>query len=404
MSMNTSLDSASLNCRSLPLASRGVARFRLADDGFEDEVDEEFSPATVPNQVTARLELELRQAVERKQFVLHYQPIVSATSGALEGFEALVRWNSPRLGLVTPDDFIPCCEQTGLIVPIGFWVMTEACRQLKQWQRQFPSFANLRMSINLSARQLSVPDFAARVRKILDETGVHPQCVSLEITESMMVQNTDSVIGILNDLQALGIQLELDDFGMGYSSLNFLHRPPPNGIKIDRSLVQDIGRRRECATVIQAIITMAHNLGWTLVAEGIETREQLAMLQAMDCDKVQGFYFSKPMPAAEAESYVGEIAAKKDERDNSTTFSRGLFFGEGGPLCSAGDPIRVPNDEQLAFITDGQIIEPGTFPRCWLGPSNRRNFLGGRPSPCQSCAIKACSMLGRSKASSLSTR
>jgi EAL domain-containing protein (putative c-di-GMP-specific phosphodiesterase class I) len=403
MSMDTSLDSASLNRRSLALASRGVARFRLADDGFADEVDEELSPATVPNQVTARLELELRQAVERKQFVLHYQPIVSLASGALEGFEALIRWNSPRLGLVGPDDFIPRCEETGLIVPIGFWVMTEACRQLKQWQRQFPSFANLRMSINLSARQLSVPDFVGRVKKILDETGIDPQCVSLEITESMMIQNTDSVIGVLNDLQALGIQLELDDFGMGYSSLNFLHRPPPNGIKIDRSLVQDIGRRRECATVIRAIITMAHNLGWTLVAEGIETREQLAMLQAMDCDKVQGFYFGKPMPAAEAEAYIGEIASKKiDSHDSTGAISQNRFFGESGPLSSAGDLIPASEAKDLV-VTDGQLIEPGTPIGSWFGPSNGRTFFG-RQSPCKSCAMRACSKLGRSKVPPLSTR
>lgn len=402
--MNTLLDSASLNRRPLALASRGVGRFRLADDGLGVEVDEEISPATAPNQVTARLELELRQAIEREQFVLHYQSIVSLASGALEGFEALIRWNSPRLGLVAPDDFIPCCEETGLIVPIGFLVMTEACRQLKRWQRQFPSFANLRMSINLSARQLSVPNFVDRVKKILDETGVHPQCVSLEITESMMIQNTDSIVGILNDLQALGIQLELDDFGMGYSSLNFLHRPPPNGIKVERSLVQGLGQRSEYATVVQAIITMAHKLGWTLVAEGIETRDQIAMLKSMDCDKVQGFYFSKPMPAADAESYIGEIAAKKGGRnDFPGTVSRSLFFGEAGPSCLPGDPIRLPENEPMAFITDGQVIEPTTLPRCWFGPSDRRNLLE-RKSPCQSCPIRACSMAGRSTPSRLSTR
>ena len=227
ISMNTAVDSTSVDLSPLARAS-DVNGLTLAADSLGDE---KLSSATVQKLATARLELEreLRQAFEGRQFVLHYQPIVSLASGELEGFEALLRWNNPLLGLVAPDDFIPCCEETGLIVPVGFWVMTEACRQLKKWQRQFPSFANLRMSVNLSARQLSAPVFVQRVRQILDDTGVDPQCLILEITESMMIQNTDSIVGILSDLQALGIQLELDDFGMGYSSLSFLHRPPPNG-------------------------------------------------------------------------------------------------------------------------------------------------------------------------------
>ena len=266
-------------------------------------------------QVSARLELEqdLRQALELGQLVLHYQPIMSITTGRLEGFEALLRWNSPKRGLVAPDVFVPCCEETGMIVPIGFWVMSEACRQLTAWQKQFPQFSDLRMSINLSARQLSVPAFAEQVKQILEQNGVNPQSISLEITESMMVKNTESVLGILKSLRGLGIRLELDDFGMGYSSLSFLHQLPLSGIKIDRSFVKGISERRDYAAVIQAIITLARNLGLSLVAEGIETKEQLVMLQAMECDKAQGFYFSKPMNAADAERYIGETASKKTE-------------------------------------------------------------------------------------------
>jgi diguanylate cyclase len=266
-------------------------------------------------QVSARLELEqdLRQALELKQLLLHYQPIVSITTGKLEGFEALLRWKSPKRGLVAPDVFIPCCEETGMIVPIGLWVLTEACRQLTQWQKQFPPFSNLRMSINLSARQLSVPNFADQVKQILQQTGVDPQAISLEITESMMVKNTQAVLGTLQSLRGLGIKLELDDFGMGYSSLSFLHQLPLSGIKIDRSFVKGISERRDYAAVIQAIITLARNLGLSLVAEGIESKDQLVMLQSMDCDKAQGFYFSKPMPAEQAETYIRQMAAKKFE-------------------------------------------------------------------------------------------
>jgi diguanylate cyclase len=266
-------------------------------------------------QVTARLELEreLRQSVEKLEFVLHYQPIVSLASGGLEGFEALVRWQRPGAELVQPGDFIPCCEETGLIVPLGFWVLAEACRQLKQWQQQFPTFKDLRMSINLSARQLTTPLFADRVKHIIQTAGLDPQCISLEITETMMIKNTDSARGVLNELRQLGVRLELDDFGMGYSSLSFLHQLPINGIKIDRSFVQGTDQRRDYAAVIHAIITLARNLGLTLVAEGIETQEQLVMLQTMECDKAQGYLFSKPLPAPEAEAYIAKKSIKPAE-------------------------------------------------------------------------------------------
>lgn len=281
--------------------------------------------------VTARIKLEheLRLAVKRKQFVLHCKPIVSLNGGGLEGFEALLRWNSPRLGLVAPHDFIPCCEETGLIVPIGFWVMREACRQLQQWRQRFPSLANLRISVNVSARQLCVPAFVQQVKQILDDIGISPQCLNLEITESMMIQNMESVLAVLNDLRTLGIRLELDDFGMGYSSLSLLRRLPLNGIKIDRSFVRGIGQRDDSA-VIQAIITLARNLGLTLVAEGIETQGQLATLQSMNCDKGQGFYFSKPMSATQANAYIGKVVAKGDEHVDSVGTSRSF---RQRPIC-----------------------------------------------------------------------
>jgi len=395
ISMNTAVDSTSVDLSPLARAS-DVNGLTLAADSLGDE---KLSSATVQKLATARLELEreLRQAFEGRQFVLHYQPIVSLASGELEGFEALLRWNNPLLGLVAPDDFIPCCEETGLIVPVGFWVMTEACRQLKKWQRQFPSFANLRMSVNLSARQLSAPVFVQRVRQILDDTGVDPQCLILEITESMMIQNTDSIVGILSDLQALGIQLELDDFGMGYSSLSFLHRPPPNGIKVDRSFVQCIGHRRDGAIVIHAIIALAHDLGLTLVAEGIETWDQLAVLQSLGCEKAQGFYLSKPMPAADAEAYIGKIAAKNDDNQEFTgTISQYRFFGEAGPSRLADDPIPPLRCEKSGAATDGQIIETGMPPRCCFSQSNRQN-LCRRKSPCPSCALATSSASRKSQ-------
>jgi diguanylate cyclase len=257
-------------------------------------------------QVTARLEMEneLRHAVERKELVLNYQPVVSLADGAVLGFEALVRWNHPTRGLVAPNVFIPCCEETGLIVPIGDWVLGEAFRQLKFLQDSDPSYANLVMSVNLSGKQLCRAELVPRIRQLLAETGVKPQCLILEITETVMIHNADSSIPALDALKVMGVRLHMDDFGTGYASLSCLHRFPLTGLKIDQNFVKSAGENRDYAAIVHAIVTLAKNLGMSLVAEGIETADQLALLLAMDCDEGQGYHFSKPLEASAVLEYL----------------------------------------------------------------------------------------------------
>jgi EAL domain-containing protein (putative c-di-GMP-specific phosphodiesterase class I) len=237
-----------------------------------------------------KLETDLRRAVEREEFVVHYQPIVSLFDDSIQGFEALVRWQHPERGLVTPSEFIPVAEETGLIIPLGRWVLREACRQMHRLQAS--SVAPLSLSVNLSGKQFMQPDLVGQVKQILDETGFDPHRLHLEITESSVIENTETVTEMLMQLRALGIRLSMDDFGTGYSSLSYLHRFPIHTLKIDRSFVSGGDGENE---IVRTIIMLARNMGMDIVAEGVETREQLAYLKELKCEYGQGFLFSHPL-------------------------------------------------------------------------------------------------------------
>ena len=242
-----------------------------------------------------QLENDLRRAIKNEEFVLHYQPIISLVTNKIKGFEVLVRWRHPEKGLVSPDSFIPLAEDTGLIIPLGFWVLKEACLQMSLWQGKFDGLIDWRVSVNISSKQLSMPDFVAQVESILTETKLDPHNLKLEITESSLVEDTEQTIAILQRLRASGIEFSLDDFGTGYSSLSYLHQFPFDTIKIDRSFVNSIGDNLEKLGIVRAIVTLARNLGMNTIAEGIETVNQLTKLKALKCEYGQGYYLSKPL-------------------------------------------------------------------------------------------------------------
>jgi len=240
------------------------------------------------------LETGLRKALERGELTLHYQPQIALHSGRLLGAEALLRWHSPERGLVPPMEFIPLAEEMGLIVPIGTWVLQEACRQVKAWQEA--GMAPLVMSVNISSQQFRHPDFVEEVRSVLAETGVGPEWMCLEITETMAIGDMEGSEHKLQQLVKLGLQVALDDFGTGYSSLALVKRLPIHAIKIDKSFIRDMTEDSDDAAIVKAIIAMTHSLGLTVVAEGVEDMEQLRSLQQLQCDFAQGYLIGKPMP------------------------------------------------------------------------------------------------------------
>ena len=250
------------------------------------------------------LESELRRAVERGELRLHYQPIVDATTGELFGFEALVRWQHPERGMISPLEFIPLAEETGLINDIGEWVLVEACRQLRAWREASPERPDLYMSINLSARQFLQSDLLARVGTAITHAGVEPHHIALEITESVLMHNREATHRTLRDLKALGVNLYVDDFGTGYSSLSYLQNFPFDALKIDRAFVSRLAPGIEEMEMVSTIISIARNFNMSVIAEGVENTGQLDRLVALGCRKVQGFHFSPPLPADAAGALV----------------------------------------------------------------------------------------------------
>jgi diguanylate cyclase len=251
-----------------------------------------------------RLELEssLRSALSRREFVLHYQPKVDIRSSQIVSVEALIRWHHPKRGLVPPLDFIPLAEETGLILPIGEWVLHEACRQARAWHTA--GMPQLRMAVNLSAKQFCPKNLVASVRRALLESGLEARFLELELTETAVMQDPEASVAILHELSALGVRISIDDFGTGYSSLSYLRRFPLNKVKIDRSFVGQICRSRSDAAIVRAIVSLAHSLELCVIAEGVETVEQLDFLSGIDCDQYQGYYCSPALSAPALEAKV----------------------------------------------------------------------------------------------------
>jgi EAL domain-containing protein (putative c-di-GMP-specific phosphodiesterase class I) len=240
------------------------------------------------------METSMRRALEREQFELYYQPRYTLPDGRIVGVEALIRWHHPDLGLVSPAQFIPLAEETGLILPIGEWVLRTAATQGTVWQQA--GLPPLFMAVNVSARQFRQTDFAGKVGQILQDTGFDPCGLELELTETTLMNHAEENVESLGKLKAMGIRIAIDDFGTGYSSLGYLKRLPVDILKIDRSFVSDMTVSLDDAAIVEAIIAMARSLGVYVVAEGVETAEQSKFLQARKCDGMQGYYFSKPLP------------------------------------------------------------------------------------------------------------
>jgi diguanylate cyclase (GGDEF)-like protein/PAS domain S-box-containing protein len=248
-------------------------------------------------------ETELRRAIERDEFELHYQPIVNG-AGRLAALEALVRWRHPVRGVVMPDAFIAIAEETGLIVPLGKLVLANACRQLRRWQRETPALANMAVGVNVSHRQFVSPAVVDDIARILDETGLDPQSLRLEVTETAAMQNAAQTIETMARLRAMGVLIYMDDFGTGYSSLSQLQRMPLDALKIDREFVKEMNHDATSRSIVDSIIALAHTMSLRVIAEGVETAEQAARLAGTGCDYLQGYHFGRPRPAAEVAAFV----------------------------------------------------------------------------------------------------
>jgi diguanylate cyclase (GGDEF)-like protein len=253
-------------------------------------------------QALRRLEMgnDLRRAIEQGELRLHYQPKVRLGTDSITGVEALVRWEHPERGLILPDEFIPLAEETGAIVPLGWWVLREACRRARDWGEQYPAALPLGVSVNVSGKQFQEADLVRGLAGILQEVGLEPSRLQLEITESAVMADTEYAVGLLRGLKGLGVKVAVDDFGTGYSSLSFLRRFPLDELKIDKEFVDGLGGSDQDEAIVRLVIDLSHALGLEAVAEGVETAEQLARLREMGCDQAQGYYFWESLPGEDA--------------------------------------------------------------------------------------------------------
>ncbi len=342
-------DAGQENADSL-MRNADLAMYRAKSDGRARYVL--FDPS-MHTDTLARLELEgdLRRALEHGELRVHYQPIMTMDTGKLSEVEALVRWQHPTRGLVAPADFIPLAEETGLIIPLGQWVLEEACRQVAAWHKQFPSEPPLTLSVNLSPRQFQKPFLVADIAAALHESGLPARCLKLEITEGVLMRDVEATIRTLWELKNLGLQIAIDDFGTGYSSLAYLKRLPLDVLKIDRSFVSGIGQNQEDTAIVRAIMALASALNLKVTGEGIETVEQAALLGEWGCDRGQGYLFSKPIDN-QATSALLQVAAEDDFRfgfeRRRTSDTAGLSMEELHRARSAihspaiGSPVETP--------------------------------------------------------------
>lgn len=289
------------------LRDADIAMYRAKDNG---KARYELFDTVMHTRAVALLKLEndLRRAIERQEFRVFYQPIISLETDQIAGFEALVRWEHPERGCVSPGEFIPLAEETGLITEIGHWVLQESCRQVRQWQTEFQR--PLTLSVNLSGKQFIQSNLIGQIKTILQETDFDPRYLKLEITESVVMENAEAATSMLLQLRDLGAHLSIDDFGTGYSSLSYLHRFPVSTLKIDRSFIGRMGEGGENSEIVRTIMTLANNLGMEVVAEGIETEEQLSQLRTLKCEYGQGYLFSRPVDAETARGLIQELSPR----------------------------------------------------------------------------------------------
>ncbi|MBW4618754.1 MAG: EAL domain-containing protein [Cyanosarcina radialis HA8281-LM2] len=306
-SIGIALSTKAYNTAEEVIRDADIAMYRAKAQG--KACYEIFDP-TMHNKALTLLQLEndLRRATERQDLMLHYQPIVGMTTGKITGFEALLRWQHPERGWVSPTELIPVAEDTGLIIPIGYWVLREACRQLRIWQQLFPVSPPLSVSVNLSGKQFREGNLLQQIQKILVDTGVPPSTLRLEITESVIVENAETAAKTLSQLREMGVQIYVDDFGTGYSSLSYLHQFPLDALKIDRSFINRMSNDSESIEIVQTIINLAQNLKIYTIAEGVETKEQWDMLKQIVTTggHCQGYYFSRPIDIAAVEELMAK--------------------------------------------------------------------------------------------------